>query len=71
MALLTWAFLMVALILLAMGRSAKKSSNRLEEWYDTKWNPDFCVIPGHDNRCFTYTIYSINGFFLKKYLNEN
>ena len=37
-----------------MGRAYKKSSQRLEKWYDEEWNPDFCVIPGHDNRCFTY-----------------
>ena len=53
--LVAWIFLVVALILWAMGRSCKKSAQRLEEWYDTKWNPNLCVIPGHDDRCFTYT----------------
>jgi len=54
MALLAWALLMVTFILWGMGRSHKKSAQRLEEWYDTKWNPTFCVIPGYDERCFTY-----------------
>ena len=54
MTLLAWALLMVTFILWGMGRSHKKSSQRLEEWYDTKWNPTFCVIPGYDERCFTY-----------------
>jgi len=54
MTLLAWALLMVTFILWGMGRSHKKSAQRLEEWYDTKWNPTFCVIPGYDERCFTY-----------------
>ena len=54
MSILAWALLMVALILWGMGRSKKKSAQRLDEWYDTHVNIDFCVIPGHDERCFTY-----------------
>ena len=55
MTILAWALLMVTLILWGMGRSHKKASQRLEEWYDTKWDPTFCVIPGHNEKCFTYT----------------
>ena len=54
MTLLAWALLMVTFILWGMGRSHKKSAQRLEEWYDTKWNPTFCVIPGYNEKCFTY-----------------
>jgi len=46
---------MLAIILWRMGHSSEKAANSLEAWYDTKWNPNFCIIPGHDDRCFTYT----------------
>ena len=54
MMVMAFGFSMVGLILWKMGRSAQKSAKSLESWYDDNVNLNFCVIPGHDERCFTY-----------------